>query len=60
MCVCPSQAIPPETIEVITIKRGMVTASDMRMYYTLIILTLTFIQGHTDLNHGKKFYYFIS
>ena len=25
--------------------------ADMRMYYMLTILTLTFIQGRTDLNH---------
>ena len=42
VCVCPS-------FEVIIIKLGTVTASDMRMHQVLIILTLTFIQGHTDL-----------
>ena len=36
-----------ETVKVISIKLGMVTASDMRMHRVLIILTLTFIQGHT-------------
>ena len=36
-----------ETIEVIIMKLGTVTASDMRMHHVLIILTLTFIQGHT-------------
>ena len=35
-----------ETIEVI--KLGMVTASDMVMHRVFIILTLTFIQGHTS------------
>ena len=40
-----------ETIEAIIIKLGMVTASDMVMHQVLIILTLTFIQGHRDLNH---------
>ena len=39
-----------EIIEGINIKLGMVTASDMRMQHVLIILTLIFIQGHTDLN----------
>ena len=32
----------------------MVTASDMRLQHVLIILTLTFIQGHTDLSHENK------
>ena len=35
-----------ETIEVIILKRGTVTASDMLMHHILIILTLTLIQGH--------------
>ena len=39
-----------ETINASIIKLGMVTASVMRMHQVLIILTLTFIQGHTDLN----------
>ena len=43
-----------ESINVITIKLGMVTASDMRMHHVLIILTLTFIQGYTDLNHENN------
>ena len=43
-----------ETTEVIISKLGMVTASDLRMHHMLIILTLTFIQGHTDLNHENK------
>ena len=32
----------------------MVTASDMLMHLVLIIFTLTFIQGHTDLNHENN------
>ena len=32
----------------------MLTASDMRMHHVLIILTLTFIQGYTDLNHENN------
>ena len=36
-----------ETIKVTIIKFGTVTASDMIMHHVLIILTLTFIQGHT-------------
>ena len=43
-----------ETIKVSIIKRGMVTAPDMIMHQVLIILTLTFIQGHTDLNHENN------
>ena len=43
-----------ETSEAITIKFGTVTASVMIMHQVLIILTLTFIQGHTDLNHKNK------
>ena len=44
-----------ETIEVVIIKLGMVTASDMLRHHVLIILTLTFIQCHTDLNHEYFF-----
>ena len=39
-----------ETVEIIIIKLGTVTASDMVMHHVFIILTVTFIQGHTDLN----------
>ena len=54
MSVCLSLASDySETIEVI-IKLGTVTASDMRMHRVLIILTLTFIQGHTDFNHENN------
>ena len=44
----------PETVEVIIIKLGTVTALDMRMHHVLIILTLTFIEGHTDLTHENN------
>ena len=55
MCVCVSLASDSsESINVITIKLGMVTASAMRMHHVLIILTLTFIQGYTDLNHENN------
>ena len=37
-----------ETVKVIIITLGRVTASDM--HHAFIILTLTFIQGHADLN----------
>ena len=30
------------------------TASDMMMHHVLIVLTLTFIQGHTDQNHENN------
>ena len=40
-----------EAIEVIIIKLGAKTASDMLMHHVVIILTVTSIQGHTDLNH---------
>ena len=51
-----------ETIEVIIIKLGTVTASesDIRMHHVLMILTLTFIQGQRGLNreNNKMFDYF--
>ena len=58
-CVCVSFASDSsETIEVIIIELGTVTASDMLMHHVLITLTLTFIQDHTDLNHdNNKFDY---
>ena len=43
-----------EAIEVIIIKLGTVTASDMVMHHMLIMMTLTFIPGHTDLNHENN------
>ena len=49
VCVCVSLASDSlETIKVIIIKLGTVTASDVRMHHVLIILTMTFIPGHTD------------
>ena len=54
LCVCPSQRIPSNTIAVIIIKLGTVTASDMKKHHVLIILILTSIQGHTDLNHENN------
>ena len=54
MSVCVSiVSDSSETIEVIT-KLGMATASDMGMHHVSIILTLTFIQGHTNLNHENN------
>ena len=43
-----------ETVEGIIVELGSVTAADMRMHHVIIILTLTFIQGHTDLNHENN------
>ena len=55
VCVCLSVYVSlasdsSETIEVIIIKLGTVTASDMAMHQMLIIVNLTF-RGHTYLNH---------
>ena len=53
LCVCESlTGDAPETIEVIII--GMVRTSDMVMHHVLIILSLTFIQGHTILNDDNN------
>ena len=53
--VCVSLASDSsETIAVIIIKFGTVTASDMIMHHVFIVLTLT--QGHTDI---LMFDYFI-
>ena len=43
-----------ETSEAIAIKFDTVTASVTRMHHVLMILTLTFIQGHTDLNYENN------
>ena len=40
-----------ETSEAMAIKFETATASVARIQHVLIILTLTFIQGHTDLDH---------
>ena len=50
MVLVPLASDSSETIKVITIKLDTVTSSDMEMRHVLIILTLPFIQGHTDLN----------
>ena len=51
LCVCLSLASDSsETIKFIIIKLGTVTASDMRTHHVLIMVTLTFIQRHTDIN----------
>ena len=55
VCVCVSLASDSsETIEVI-VNLVTVTTSDMRVHHVLIIvLTVTFMQGHTDLNHENN------
>ena len=50
----PRESDSLETIEVIIVKRVTVTALDTRMHQVLIILTLPFIQGHTDLNYDSN------
>ena len=40
-----------ETVEVIIVPIDKVIASDMGIHHVLIIMTLTSIQGHTNLNH---------
>ena len=62
MSVCLSVCISlasdsSETVEVIIIKLGMATASDMVTHHVLIILTLTFIQGHTELNINVRIFH---
>ena len=55
VCVCVSLASDSsETIKVTIIKLGTVTASDMGMHHVIIILTMTFVQGHTYLNHENN------
>ena len=49
-----------ETVEVIIVKLSMVTASDMRTQNLLILLTMTFIQGHTNQNHKNNICMIIS
>ena len=52
-CACVSlESDFSETIEVIITNLG--AATDMRMNHVLIILTLTFVQVHTELNHEKN------
>ena len=43
-----------ETIEVVIIQLSTVTASNMLKHHVLSILALTFIQGHTDMNHENN------
>ena len=43
-----------QTIDEIAITIDTVTASVTRMHHVLIMLTLTFIQGHTDLKHENN------
>ena len=43
-----------ETVEVTIVKLDTLTVSDMRMPQMLIILTLVFSHGHTDLHHENN------
>ena len=55
MCVSPLQAIPRKLLK--SSSSNLVhwlSASDMRTHRVLVIVTLTFIQGHTDQNHENK------
>ena len=59
VCVCLSVCVSlasdsSETNEVILIKLGKVTASDIVMHHMIIILTLTFNQSHTYPNHENN------
>ena len=56
MSVCLSLAsnFRKETVKGIIIKLGSETASDKGMHDVLIVLTLTFTQGHTYLNHENN------
>ena len=59
VCVCLSACLLvsshiSETSEAIAIKFETVTASVTRMHHVFIILTLTFIQDHTDLNNENN------
>ena len=61
LSVCLSLASDSsETVEVIIINPGTMTASDMRMHHVLIVLTLTFIQGHAELNQENSKCWIIS
>ena len=52
LSVCLSLASDSsEPVKVTIITLGTETTSDMALHQVLIILTLTFIQGHTDINH---------
>ena len=64
VCVCVRVSLSlgsdsSETVEAI-IKLGTVSPSDTRMHHMLIMLTLTFIQGHTDVNHENNKCFIIS
>ena len=52
--MCPSQAIPQKLLKSSSSNLAQVTASDMVMHHVLIILTMTFIEGYTDLNHENN------
>ena len=51
VCVCVSVASDSETLEII---QHQTWHGNCLMHHVLIILTLTFIQGHTDLNRENN------
>ena len=57
MCLCVYSSFSShisETSEAIAIKFDTVTVSVTGMHHVLIMLTLSFITGHTYLNHGNN------
>ena len=60
LCVLTLASDSLETIEVIIVKLGTVTASGVKMRHMLIMLTLTFIQGHTNLIKKIYIFYYFS
>ena len=54
VCVSLASDSSETIIYVIIIKLGTVAATDMRMHHVLILLTLTFIQGHMYPNKNNK------
>ena len=60
MCAGMRASDSLETVEIIIVNIGTVTASDMLMRHVFIILTLTGLQGHTDLIHENNKCFIIS
>ena len=53
LSVCTSPAIPQKLLVIIIIL-GTMIASVIRMHHVSILVILTFIQGHTYLNHENN------
>ena len=65
MCVYLSECLSlasdsSETINDIIINHSRVTASEVRTHHVLVILTLSFVQDHRDLNHKNNKSFIIS